>query len=288
MKKLLGFLLTALLLFPILTIGTVASDDSPSFFFELSVDGEDTKVVQTGDIITVVLKLRRMDSDRPYTMYAMQNEVRYDSTFFEIVEGSAMLSDGVVSTDIAMVDQYREFYMNFLSISGGTQWNSETVVGSFQLRVVGESGVSQITNQDYIVSLQDGSGSYECQANELTIILSTDCTVKFMTNGGSEVAQQTVQYGERITQPENPVRDGYQFAGWYRDIHLTEEWDFEKDTVQGNTFLYAKWIAESVESDPVKDESTQTSSKEGWPWWLLLILLLALYIIKRIRGKEKG
>lgn len=284
MKKLLSCVLTVLLLLPILAIGVTAADDPPSFSFVLLVDGEETKEVQTGDIVTVVLKLRRTDMNKPYTMYAMQNEIRYDGTFFEIVEGSAMLSDGIVSTDISMVDQYREFYMNYLSMSGGAQWNADTLIGSFQLRVIGESGVSKITNQDYIVSLQDGSGSYDCQANELTIILSTECVVKFMTNGGSEIENQIVQYGEKIIQPEDPIRKGYTFAGWYKDIHLSEVWDFEQDTVQENTFLYAKWIdGETVEEDPF-----QTENSGRWLWWLLFILLmLMLYMFKRMRDKKK-
>lgn len=284
MKKLLSFVLTMLLLLPVFATVAKAADDSPSFSFSLLVDGEEIKEVQTGDIITVVLKLHRTDVHEPYTMYAMQDEIRYDSTFFEIVDGSAMLSDGIVSTDISMVDQYREFYMNYLSMSGGSQWNADTMIGSFQLRVISESGVSKITNQDYIVSLQDGSGSYDCQANELTIIISTDCVVKFMTNGGNEIESKIVQYGEKIIKPEDPIREGYMFAGWYKDIHLSEEWDFDQDTVQGNTSLYAKWVV----SETIEKPLAQTENSDCWLWWLLLVLLLlALYIFKKARDKKK-
>lgn len=157
-------------------IPAYAADETQKFSFDLTVDGKDTKEVETGDIITVVLKLRRTDSVEPYMMYAMQDEIRYDSAFFELVEGSDVLENGVVSTDIAKVDEHREFYMNYLSMSGGSQWDADMLVGSFQLKVIGESGVTQITNQDYLVSLKDGSGP-----------------------------DQTVQYGEKIVEPEDPV-----------------------------------------------------------------------------------
>lgn len=87
MKKLLSCVLTVLLLLPIFTIGVTATDDSPSFSFVLSVDGEETKEVQTGDVVTVVLKLRRTDVNKPYTMYAMQNEIRYDEKVFAVQSG---------------------------------------------------------------------------------------------------------------------------------------------------------------------------------------------------------
>lgn len=261
-----------------------AADSSMRFFFELSVDGEEIKEVKTGDIITVTLRLRRTDSTQPYTMYAMQDEICYDSTFFEIVEKSAVLNEGIVAEDIAKVDRFREFYMNYLSMSGGMQWNEDALIGSFQLRVIGESGVTKISSQDYLVSLHDGSDSYACDANELMIILSTDCVIRFMTNGGSEIADQTVQYGEKITKPKTPIREGYVFEGWYKDINLSEEWDFENDVVQKNMSLYAKWVV----AEPVAETPNTSDGLIMTLWWLLLILILILLLcIKMMREKSK-
>ena len=62
-----------------------------------------------------------------YTMYGMQNEIRYDSNFFQLVEGSALLSNGISTTDIGLRDNYREFYMNFVSLSGGEEWERPSV-----------------------------------------------------------------------------------------------------------------------------------------------------------------
>lgn len=253
--------------------------EAPSYFFELSVDGKDTKEVEKGDIITVVLKLKRTDSAEAYTMYAMQDEIRYDSTFLEVVEGSAVLGNGIGSTDMAMVDQYREFYMNYLSMRGGEKWEADTLIGSIQLRVIGESGVTKITSQDYLVSLQDGSGSYECEANDVTIILSTDCVVTFRTNGGSELEELIVQFGEKVSRPEDPVREGYKLEGWYTDIHMTEEWYFDEDTVAGNMSLYAKWTAETT--------VMETENECHWLWLVILIALLIIFFILIIWHRKK-
>lgn len=239
----------ACILLPHLVLPVQAAEEKEKFLFELSVDGRDTKEVKTGDIITVVLRLKRTDKTEDYTMYAMQDEIRYDSQFFELVEGGAVLSDGIVSTDIAMVDQFREFYMNYLSMSGGEKWKADSLIGSFQLKVIGTSGVSTISNQDYLVSMKDGSDSYQSDDKDVTIILSTECVVSFQSSGGSDVTELKVQFGEKLTRPEDPVRDGYSFEGWYKDIHLTEKWNFEQDTVQGNMSLYAKWKENNVKED---------------------------------------
>ena len=279
MRKLIYVILSVWLLCFATTIPANAADETHQFSFELSVDGKDTKEVKTGDIITFVLKLHRTDASEPYMMYAMQDEIRYDSAFFELVEGSAVLGNGIVSTDIAKVDQYREFYMNYLSMSGGTQWDDDMLVGSIQLKVTGKSGVSQITNQDYLVSLKDGSGSYACDAGDVTIVVSTDCVVSFQTSGGSSVPDQHVQYGEKIVKPEDPAREGYCFDGWYADIHLTEEWDFDNDVVRGNMSLYAKWTVEN------SSDAVLSGDMNNWSciWWIvLLILILAIYwIVKK-------
>lgn len=239
-KKYFVFLLIFTLLLPIFCV-SVSAADVPEFFYELTVDGKDTVEVEPGELITVTLYLYRTDADSSYTMYAMQDEIRYNSEFFELVEDSVLLSKSVKSTDIRVAENLREFYMNFLSFAGGERWEAKTRIGSFQLRVVGTSGVTTLTNEDYLVSLSDGSGSYQCEANVLTVILSTECMVKFESNGGTPVDPITAIYGELLTRPEDPVREGKYFVGWFKDIHLTEEWDFETDTVKGNMTLYAKW-----------------------------------------------
>ena len=295
-KKGLISLILILLLVPAFFISAFAAD-TPEFSYELSIDGGEHKEVETGDIITVTLHLVRTDADTPYTMYGMQDEIRYDSSFFKLVEDSVILYDGVQSSDVARETPYHEFYMNFLSLSGGSQWEPKTRVGSFQLEVIAESGVTTITNEDYLVSLSDGSGSYRCEANELTVILTTECVVRFETNGGTEIEDIIAVYGETLTKPEDPLREGKQFVGWYKDIHLSEPWDFASDIVKGSMTLYAKWEDTIVEETPAPavpiEEDKDGCAIVGIPCWLwiivlIVILAIAVYLISRGKKKAKG
>ena len=65
-------------------------------------------------------------------------------------------------------------------------------------------------------------------------------TITFDTNGGSEIAPITQDYGTEITAPDNPTRKGYTFKGWDKEIPkampaenitITARWkDTEKPT----------------------------------------------------------
>ena len=78
------------------------------------------------------------------------------------------------------------------------------------------------------------------------------CEVIFDSAGGTEIAMQTVAYGEKIEKPIDPTKPNiaryeYSFDGWYLG---EREWDFERDTVSENITLTAKWKVESEYTDP--------------------------------------
>lgn len=274
MKKVLSIVLVVVMFLLCVPL-TASAENTQSFSFELSVDGSDTKEVQTGDVITVLLRLKRTDSAEAYMMYAMQDEILYDSDFFELIEGSIVLAENITTTDIGLRDNHRAFYMNYLSMSNGEQWAADMLIGSFQLRVVGTSGVTRITNNNYLVSTSDGRESYPCQVNEVTIILSTECIVRFESNGGSEIEEQKVLFGETVVKPEDPTRDGYIFDGWYRDIDKTKSWDFDNDTVSGNMSLYAKWVQVPGGISPTEDTDNNGNTLD----WLILLVIVVLLLI---------
>jgi uncharacterized repeat protein (TIGR02543 family) len=65
-------------------------------------------------------------------------------------------------------------------------------------------------------------------------------TAAFDSNGGSAAASQNIVSGTAAFRPINPIRTGYDFAGWYSDSGLSAVYDFSSP-VTGNITLYAKW-----------------------------------------------
>ena len=69
-------------------------------------------------------------------------------------------------------------------------------------------------------------------------------TITFDTNGGSEIAPITQDYGTEITTPDNPTRKGYTFKGWDKEIPETmpaenitvkAQWEINQYTITFDT-----------------------------------------------------
>ena len=69
-------------------------------------------------------------------------------------------------------------------------------------------------------------------------------TITFDTNGGSEIAPITQDYGTEITAPDNPTRKGYTFKGWDKGIPetmpaenmtITAQWEINQYTITFDT-----------------------------------------------------
>lgn len=65
-------------------------------------------------------------------------------------------------------------------------------------------------------------------------------TVNFNSTGGTFVESQEHMYGDLIVV-EPPTREGFEFAGWYKDPLFEFEWNLETDKVEGDMTLYASW-----------------------------------------------
>ena len=64
--------------------------------------------------------------------------------------------------------------------------------------------------------------------------------VHFETNGGTEIESVLVENGNCVSIPQNPIREGYAFLGWYTDAEcqnvFTETLPEGTDTIT----IYAK------------------------------------------------
>ena len=68
--------------------------------------------------------------------------------------------------------------------------------------------------------------------------------VSFVSNGGSSVDAQVINYGSKVAEPANPTKTGYTFGGWYLDGEFNNEYDFNSEVTAALT-LYAKWNRET-------------------------------------------
>ena len=90
--------------------------------------------------------------------------------------------------------------------------------------------------------------------------------VQFDSRGGSTIDAQQILYGEKAARPEDPVKEGYLFDGWY--VSNTEaagdSYAFDSTPVTEDLVLYAKW--EEI-PEPVPSEiSYQVLKGDGSIW----------------------
>ena len=136
-----------------------------------------------------------------------------------------------------------------LNVSGDVNisWSSNTP------SVISNSGtVTRPSGRDIVVVLtaKATAGSvYRTKTFTVTVIheatpTPSGYTVTFNSNGGSTVASIHTSSDGTVIMPENPVREGYVFAGWYKDEAFTEIFTFgaDGDKITKDTTLYAQWI----------------------------------------------
>lgn len=78
----------------------------------------------------------------------------------------------------------------------------------------------------------------------LTACTPTEYTVSFDSDGGSAVAEQTVEEGNSATEPAAPMKEGFNFVHWFTDDE-TVAYDFDAE-VTGDVELTAAWTAKDM------------------------------------------
>ncbi len=118
-------------------------------------------------------------------------------------------------------------------------------------------------------SQSESSSAWTASSTSSSIDTTVSYTITFESNGGSEVAPIKVYKNEIPTPPEDPVKDGQYFWGWYSDQWLVVQYYFDTPLTE-NLTLYAKWGDEPWSTSSYStQESSSSSTSEGMAnWWL--------------------
>ena len=72
-------------------------------------------------------------------------------------------------------------------------------------------------------------------------------TVTFDTDGGTPEPESQIRANLPATKPDDPIKEGFDFGGWYTDAAFTTEYKFtESEKVTQDMPLYAKWTKEAA------------------------------------------
>ena len=84
-----------------------------------------------------------------------------------------------------------------------------------------------------------------------------DVKITFNSNGGAAVVDKYIVSGSEALPPQRPLRDGYIFAGWYKDPGLTKFFDWQNERPTSNLTLYARWLEDKrfeIDTMPFENE----------------------------------
>ena len=132
--------------------------------------------------------------------------------------------------------------------SEGAQKKQLTLIGTINVDDFQELSQDAILAADPALTNQPNTDSVEWTHDPEPSYSSSSGNMNnayrvLFNDGSTTIAVETdLSSGDKLTKPETPVKDGYTFAGWYKDSACTQGWDFETG-IPGDMTLYAKWTA---------------------------------------------
>ena len=112
----------------------------------------------------------------------------------------------------------------------------EPIVTTFEFDAAGTYYIGNLAGANNFFYVEV---NYEGEKANLPELAQYDVT--FNTNGGSEIEGIKVNENGMVEKPADPTKEGFDFAGWYKDEALTTPWNFTSDKIVADTVLYAKW-----------------------------------------------
>lgn len=149
-----------------------------------------------------------------------------------------------------------ETYVYFTLNGAKGPWPNYTTGGGVYMYKLGDAEATEVfvPGSGYanycmasVVCDELGNLYYTNDSGHLFCVKSQAHRVKFDTQGGSSINDQTPASGSALAKPADPTREGYIFAGWYTDAACTKAYDFAT-AVTSDLTLYAKWTKNEASS----------------------------------------
>ena len=165
-------------------------------------------------------------------------------------EGNQVVSDKAayefsLQDERTLVANFRKKKFTIRFVDGdGTELQSEVLELGTNPVYNGKTPVKAATKQ-YTYTFAGWDNEVIAVAGDATYTAKYDSKlnsyqVVFDSNGGSEVAAKTVEYGSKLENVAEPVRKGFDFIGWFTDAACTKKADFTAPITDDCKF-YAGW-----------------------------------------------
>lgn len=164
-----------------------------------------------------------------------------------------------------------ETYVYFTLNGAKGNWPNYTSGGGVYMYKLGDAEATEvfIPGSGYanycmasVVCDKFGNLYYTNDSGHLFCVKSQAHRVKFDTQGGSSIDDQTPASGSTVAKPADPTREGYTFAGWFSDAACTKAYDFAT-AVTADMTLYAKWVKYPADNNGGNGNSNGNAGGSG-------------------------
>lgn len=164
-----------------------------------------------------------------------------------------------------------ETYVYFTLNGAKGNWPNYTSGGGVYMYKLGDAEATEVfvPGSGYanycmasVVCDKFGNLYYTNDSGHLFCVKSQAHRVKFDTQGGSSIDDQTPASGSTVAKPADPTREGYTFAGWFSDAACTKAYDFAT-AVTADMTLYAKWVKYPADNNGGNGNSNGNAGGSG-------------------------
>ena len=205
MKKSIRLLLTSLILTPVLSLNACVASITCISHIDKNSDGKCDNCKQKVEIQVSNVEKMTVKTMPNKTYYALNEQ--FDKTGGVI---SVTYNDGTPAEDISLDDERLTVQVPGMGSAG--KKNVAVKYGGKTITFMIEVGAARFT---------------------VNFNLGYD--------GAEAIPEQLVIINEYAQIPNTPVRDGYDFAGWYADAQFETAFNFEMNAISKDTTIYAKW-----------------------------------------------
>ncbi len=130
-----------------------------------------------------------------------------------------------------------------IDVTGGVilvEYKDGTPAVEIPMSAEGVSVYANLTamgNTSVSIEYEGKRTSYQIEVGAVKYYVSFDLGY----DGAPAIEKQFVVVATSAERPADPVRDGYNFLGWYKDAEGTQAFDFAMDKITGETVIYANW-----------------------------------------------
>lgn len=193
-----------------------------------------------------------IDTDNGHTWVSSSNDV---TITWPYPEGT---DENTEFTLLHYLDLHREYFTD-ADLNSKTEPVTVSKTGSGVQFSIPQSGFSPFaliwSDQKPVPTPPSGGGSSDGNMdNAFRVLFNDGATTLFVVTD--------LSYGDKLTKPEDPVKDGYTFAGWHKDAACTQAWDFA-DGITGDMTLYAKWTPVQTVTPTVTPTATASVTPTG-------------------------